>query len=95
MKYSSIIPAQDWFFRHSSARSGEPPIVYQVAVWASYEKMDENGNEQTYVTGLIAPDFGPRHEEANRRLHTPPPVDGCYLHRDQLTEIELAQIQKR
>jgi len=95
MKYSSIVPAQDWFFHHENINSDKPPILYQVAVWASYETTDENGNEQAYVTGLIAADFGPSHEEANRRLHTPPPVNGRYLHRDQLTEVELAQIRKR
>ncbi|WP_193067744.1 methionyl-tRNA formyltransferase [Halomonas sp. 3D7M] len=81
MKFKSISPASDWFFRHDAPQgSSSDPILYHVAVWAVTEN-DE-------VIGLIAA-FN------NGVLHTPPPVPGCYLHRDQLNENEKRLISKR
>ena len=88
MAYSQITSAQDWFFRHPDVRPGKAPILYPVAAWAL--KTDHDGTTQ--VVGLIAPIFP---GDASRKLHEPPPVDGYYLHRDQLNEEELQQLKKR
>lgn len=93
MKYTSIAAAQDWFFRHQGLKLTDPPVIYHVAVWASYDKEDENGNVRSEVVGLIAPDFNTL--ESSGRLHSPPPVKGCYLHLSQLKDEELEQIKKR
>jgi len=89
MAYTQITPAQDWFFRHPGLRPEDPPIVYQVAAWALKAP---NSEGHTEVVGLIAPIFP---GDASRKLHEPPPVEGGYLHRDQLDQQELAQLKKR
>jgi hypothetical protein len=90
MSYLSITPAQDWFFRHDAPTPGGLPIVYQVAAWALKAPSGENG--RTEVIGLIAPNFG---GTESRMLHEPPPVPGCYLHRDQLNDQEREALAKR
>ncbi|KGF62100.1 hypothetical protein [Pseudomonas lutea] len=90
MSYLSLTPAQDWFFRHAAPNPGQPPIVYQVAVWALKPPKEEGGRSE--IIGLIAPNFGGME---SRMLHEPPPVPGCYLHRDQLNEEELKALAKR
>lgn len=89
MSYVQITPAQDWFFRHGGVRPNDPPILYHVVAWAVKAP---NGEGRSDVVGLIAPNFP---GEAGRKLHEPPPVDGAYLHRDQLNELELLQLKKR
>jgi len=88
MEYTNITSAQDWYFRHNNPQEGKEPIVYQVAVWAT--KKTEDG--KSIVVGLIAPVFP---GDAGRKLHEPPPVEGCYVHREQLTDEELAAVKKR
>ncbi|HGJ7737673.1 TPA: hypothetical protein ACJXY4_005635 [Pseudomonas aeruginosa] len=93
MQYTNIVPAQDWFFCHDAPTPGQPEIIYPVAVWASYEKNAEDGNgTDTVVVGLIAPDFG---NDGSRRLHTPPPVKGRYVHRSELSENDLARLIRK
>jgi len=93
MQYKNIVPAQDWFFCHDAPNPSDPKIIYPVAVWATYEEGAEDGHgTNTIVIGLIAPDFG---NDASRRLHTPPPVKGYYLHRCELSESELARLAKK
>lgn len=89
MTYTQITPTHDWFFRHDSVKAGDAPILYPLAAWA-LKAPDQNGH--TAVVGLIAPIFS---GDASRRLHEPPPVEGYYIHRDQLDEIELLQLKKR
>jgi hypothetical protein len=89
MAYTQITPTQDWFFRHPNPQPGKAPIVYPVAAWA-LKAPDHEGNTQ--VVGLIAPIFP---GDASRKLHEPPPVEGYYVHRDQLNEEELEQLKKR
>jgi hypothetical protein len=85
--YSQITPAHDWYFRHDT-QDGKP-ILYPVAVWAL--KADETG--KSTVIGLIAPIFNQK--DIDRVLHEPPPILGYYIHREQLNEEELRQIQRR
>jgi hypothetical protein len=33
-KYSQIIPATDWYFRHDPSTPGGMPVFYHVAAWA-------------------------------------------------------------
>lgn len=89
MTYTQITPTNDWFFRHGGVRPNDPPTLYQVAAWA-LKAPDEKGH--TEVVGLIAPIFP---GDAGRRLHEPPPVEGYYIHREQLNEQELEQLKKR
>ncbi|RMV89210.1 hypothetical protein ALP02_200174 [Pseudomonas coronafaciens pv. garcae] len=89
MTYTQITPTQDWFFRHDGVKPTDPPILYQVAAWA-LKSPDAQG--QTAVVGLIAPIFP---GEGGRKLHEPPPVEGYYIHREQLTELELQSLKKR
>lgn len=89
MTYTQITPTHDWFFRHDGVRPNDPPILYQVAAWA-LKSPDAKG--QTAVVGLIAPIFP---GEGGRKLHEPPPVEGYYIHREQLTELELKSLKKR
>ncbi|HGB2244981.1 TPA: methionyl-tRNA formyltransferase [Salmonella enterica subsp. enterica serovar Aberdeen] len=83
MNYKQLIPAQDWYFRHFTDQSDYPVIVYQLAAWA----LTEEGS----ITGLVAI-YDPK--EGKAKLVTPPPVKGNYLHRDQLTDKELAASRK-
>ncbi|MFV1943566.1 hypothetical protein VPH49_22400 [Pseudomonas luteola] len=89
MTYTQITPTQDWFFRHDAPNPANGPILYQVAAWA-LKAPDEHGH--TAVVGLIAPIFP---GDAGRVLHEPPPVEGYYIHREQLNESELQQVKKR
>lgn len=88
MEYTNLTSAQDWFFRHDNPQQGGLPIVYQVAVWAT--KKGEDG--KSVVVGLIAPIFP---GEGGRKLHEPPPVEGHYIHREQLTSEEREALKKR
>lgn len=88
MEYSNITPAQDWYFRHDNPVKGKPPIIYQVAVWAT--KKGEDG--KSVVIGLIAPIIP---GADGRRLHEPPPIDGYYLHKEQMTVEELSTLTSR
>lgn len=89
MTYTQITPTHDWFFRHEGVKDGDAPILYPVAAWA-LKAPDENGH--TSVVGLIAPIFP---GDAGRKLHEPPPVEGYYIHREQLHDAELHQVRKR
>ena len=89
MSYSQITPTHDWFFRHENPQPDAPPILYPVAAWALKIPSAEGHSE---VVGLIAPIFP---GNAGRKLHEPPPVEGYYIHRDQLDALELAQLAKR
>ena len=84
----TIIPATDWFFVHKSANEKEPPVVWNLAAWSQ----TENGE----VIGLIGA-FG--HQQAAEKktphLVPVPPVPGAYLHRSQLSPLELDQSTKR
>lgn len=79
MKYTQIIPATNWYFRHeNSPHDKRPCTVYQIASWA----LTEEGE----VVGLVAV----KDPETKRaKLVTPPPVAGDYLHREQLSDAEL------
>lgn len=83
MAYLSITPVQDWFFRHDGPAPGHPPVVYQVAAWALCAASGEDG--RTQVVGLISATIGGMD---GRTLREVPPVPGCYLHRDQLSDEE-------
>ena len=54
--------------------------------------MKEDGE----VIGLVGA-FGPQHAEAGKTPHlvSVPPVPGAYLHRSQLTDVEIEQSTKR
>ncbi|WP_238554683.1 FitA-like ribbon-helix-helix domain-containing protein [Dickeya zeae] len=83
--YVQIIPASDWFFRHDNVPgSKRRATVYQLAVWA----LRNDGK----IVGLVTV----RDPETQQpKLVTPPPVQGDYLHRDQLSdeEIDAAKIR--
>lgn len=85
MVYKQIIPAQDWYFVHPSAREGGDPVAYQLVCWAVREV---DGKDE--IVGLIAPGFSD-----GKGITTVPPVQGRYLHREQLTEAELKVVSKR
>ncbi|VXD06837.1 Methionyl-tRNA formyltransferase [Enterobacterales bacterium 8AC] len=84
MNYKQIIPATDWYFRHFTEQKDYPIVVYPLAAWAL--------NEEGKVVGLVAV-YDPA--EVKAKLVTPPPLKGNYLHRDQLTEEELAASKKQ
>ncbi|MFG8033014.1 hypothetical protein ACEOIA_32495, partial [Pseudomonas aeruginosa] len=92
MKYTNIVPAQDWFYAHDRVGQDGPMIIYPVAVWVTYEKTLESGEVETSVMGLIAPDFG---DESSNRLHTVPPLKGRYLHRNELTKEHLESLVRK
>lgn len=83
--YKQIISATDWYFRHDAPPGGGSlPVVYQIAAWA----LTDDGN----VIGLVTV----RDPETGRpKLVSPPPIPGDYLHREQLTEQEIAATKQR
>lgn len=84
LKFTSITPAHDWFYRHDAPPGGtDKPALYHVAVWAI--------TEEGKVIGLVSAGVN----TDGQGLHTPPPVPGCYLHRDQIIEEEKPLINKR
>lgn len=85
--YTQIIPASEWFFVHNSVREADPPTVWQLAAWG----LKENGQ----VEGLIGAFGGEADNGVTAKLHSVPPVPGQYLHREQLSEVERAQLLKR
>lgn len=88
MTYTQVCTAQDWFFVHKTGREADPPIVWHIAAWA----LTDAGE----VVGLVGA-FGEEQgrEGVSPKLTIVPPVPGAYLHRDQLSEIELQKARKR
>ncbi|MBR8028540.1 hypothetical protein KDX27_31365 [Burkholderia cenocepacia] len=86
--YKTIIPATDWYFSHPRANEQEPPVVWNLAAWG----LKEDGE----VIGLVGA-FGPQQAGEGKTPHlvSIPPVAGAYLHRSQLTDVELEQAKKR
>jgi len=86
--YKTIIPATDWYFSHPRVNDKEPPVVWRLAAWG----LKEDGE----VIGLVGA-FGPDHAAEGKAPHlvSIPKVPGAYLHRSQLTDIELQQAAKR
>jgi len=82
----NVIPATDWFFVHRNDENGlARPTVWHLAAWGVTETGD--------VVGLVAPSG--KNSNGVPSLATVPPVEGQYLHRDQLTDIEREQALKR
>ena len=86
--YKMITPATDWVFVHKRVKEQEPPVVWNLAA----SGLKEDGE----VIGLVGA-FGPQQaaEGSTPHLVSVPPVAGAYLHRSQLTEVELEQAKKR
>jgi len=79
MKYTSMIPANDWFFVHENGAGGRTRFtVHHLAAWA----MTAEGR----TVGLL-PVSDPKVENGtSAKLVEPPPIPGQYVHRDQLTK---------
>ncbi|QEL55467.1 methionyl-tRNA formyltransferase [Chromobacterium paludis] len=80
--YQTVTPAQDWFFVFKSEGR---PIVHHIAAW---EQSDDGK-----LVGLIG--GTKRNPYETSHLVTIPPVDGVYLHREQLSEEELEAAKRR
>ncbi len=85
VKFSSIIPAEDWFFVFKDNQGN--PVVNRIAVWAM--------NENSEVIGLIGGIDVRGSENKTQRLVSVPPVSGLYLHKDELSSDELKVINSR
>ncbi|MGG2041277.1 hypothetical protein [Burkholderia gladioli] len=76
--YKTIIPATDWFFVHEG--HDQKPNVCPLAAWGL--------TDEGATIGLLA--TSERTSGGNLTLTAVPPIEGRYLHRDQLTKEERA-----
>ncbi len=74
--YKTIIPATDWFFVHEG--HDKKPNVCPLAAWGL--------TDEGATIGLLA--TSERTSSGNLTLTAVPPIEGRYLHRDQLTKEE-------
>jgi len=82
----NIIPATDWFFVHRDDEDAlARPTVWHLAAWG----VNDTGD----IVGLVSP--AGKSSNGVPSLAIVPPVEGKYLHRDQLTDIEREQALKR
>lgn len=81
--YSSICPANDWFYVFDSPEPGVPTVV-PIAAWAARQ----GGG----VVGLMGPTWD---LARTPQLVELPGVRGQYVHRSQLSQEELAATSKR
>ena len=79
MTYIAMMPATDWFFVHESpgGDAKRTHVVYHLAAWA----LKEDGK----ITGLVPVSDASVKNGLTAKLVTPPPIEGRYVHRDQLT----------
>lgn len=87
-KISAIMPADGWYFVIANSANKFEPVVWNLAAWG----LTMNG-EVIGLVGALGSQQGEK--RASPRLVGVPPVPGEYLHKSQLTEIELAQSLKR
>lgn len=76
MKFTSIIPAPDWYFVHERVNPGpnnERYVLHRLAAWGT--------NEEGKVVGLIPV----RDDNGMAKLLPPPNTKGEYIHSDDLT----------
>lgn len=82
MAYKQLVPANDWYYVFYDVN--DKPIVQQIAVWAE----TDDGS----IIGLIAIYDGLKKQP---RLTCTPPIEGYYLHKEQLSEDELIAATKK
>lgn len=83
--YKSIIPATDWYFV-DKPKSGEQ-VVWRIAAWAL-----TNSGE---VIGLLGGTGATADADGIPRLVAVPPVNGLYLHKEQLSPEEREKTARR
>ena len=75
-RYVSLVPANDWYFVHEGTTPDRRRVLHRVAVWAQ--------REDGSVIGLISVEKMQDGPHQVPRLVEPPPIEGGYLHEDQL-----------
>ena len=74
-KIVATAPADKWFFYHSDHVDGSKELIFhRVAVWASYDTGE--------TIGLVGVNLK---ASEGQRLVAPPPIDGGYIHWDEMT----------
>lgn len=70
--------ATDWFFVHENTGTKKTHTVHHLAAWA----LTTDGK----IVGLLPVSDPSVSHGTTAKLVTPPPVNGQYVHREQLTE---------
>lgn len=86
--YNQIISADGWYFVHPNVNETAPPTVWHLAAWGLTAEGEVVG-----LIGAFGADQGSK--GVAPKLVSVPPVAGAYLHRDQLSDVEKAQLEKR
>jgi hypothetical protein len=81
MNYISIIPATDWFFVQKNDGGGAEFIIHHLAAWA----LTEDGES----VGLLPVSDPKIQGKTTAKLIEPPPINGEYIHKEQLTNAML------
>ncbi|PTT65185.1 hypothetical protein [Stenotrophomonas sp. HMWF003] len=83
------LPAEGWYFTHPNSEGASfPRTFYRVALW----RVETDGS----ILGLISVRLGSEHAADPVRLISPPRGKGAqYVHMDDLTDEDRAEITKR
>lgn len=87
MTYTAMMPATDWFFVHEypGGNATRTHTVHHLAAWA----LTEDGE----ITGLVPVSDANVKRGLTAKLVAPPPVEGSYVHREQLTASMLKSLK--
>lgn len=89
MKYTGMMPATDWFFVHKIEGGGtkRTHTVHHLAAWAI--------TDEGKITGLVPVSDTRIQNGLTAKLVTPPPIEGSYVHREQLTPSMLESLNEQ
>lgn len=75
-KVVATTSADNWFFHHSDHVEGSEELIFhRIAIWATYDTGE--------TIGLIGVNLK---TSEGQRLVGPPPIDGGYIHWDEMTQ---------